>query len=99
MWAFVSFSSAAKWKYVKMSWPRFMCEQRQFTRRQLDRFVSDARRAARDVGIRELLVGGKMEVREDELAALHVRPAAVHATTARPFRKRRTSRRSRCGHS
>ena len=49
-------------------------EQRQLARRQLDRLVRDARRAAVDVCLRELLVGGEVEVREDRLPRAHATP-------------------------
>ena len=53
-------------------------QQRQLARRQLDRLVRDAGRAAVDVRARQLLVGREVEVREDQLAA-----AACAATRAR----------------
>ena len=77
-------------------------EQRQLARRQLDRLVGDARRAAVDVRLRELLVGREVEVGEDQLAAPHVRPLALdrllhlhdHVAVA-PRRSRRRARSSR----
>ena len=50
------------------------CEQRQLSGGQLDRLVRDRDRPRLDARSRKRFIGGKVEVREEDLALAHERP-------------------------